>query len=72
MNVTTSAPAAIDTSAVYIHENGMKGRIEDWAEDPDGSVKVRIKDTWLFLKDLQKLFQVRCPHCSKDFEIHHA
>lgn len=44
----------IDTSAVYVHANGAKGRVEDWAKDPDDRVKVRIKDAWLFLDELTK------------------
>lgn len=59
MNIDTDdrqMPAAIDPTATYMHngEDGFTGVVEDWAEDPDGSLKVRIKDHWVFFKDLTR------------------
>lgn len=48
-------PEVIDQTATYVHaESGHEGLVEDWAEDPDGSLKVRINDHWLFFAELTK------------------
>lgn len=48
-------PPEVDLSAVYVHNEGLiKGYIEDWAEEPDGSLKVRISDHWFYLYHLSK------------------
>lgn len=45
----------VDLSATYRHSTtGLTGMAEDWSEDPDGKVKIRIKDAWLFLDDCTK------------------
>lgn len=43
----------VDTEAVYEHTSGVKGRAEARAVDPDGKVKIRIKDQWFFMDELK-------------------
>ncbi len=50
-----NAPDEVDTAVVYVHaESGLEGMAEDWSEEPDGAIKIRINDHWLFLKDCAK------------------
>lgn len=59
MTNTETMPAAIDPTATYIHSGTeLIGHVEDWAEDPDGELKVRMKDHWVFFKDCTRADEV--------------
>lgn len=49
-----AVPAEIDMSATYLHESGLTGQVDDWARDPDDTLKVRINDRWVFFKTLSR------------------
>lgn len=48
-------PDEIDPTAIYAHnDSDLVGPVDDWARDPDGTLKVRINDRWVFFKNLRK------------------
>lgn len=55
MTDTETMPAEIDSSATYLHfQSGLIGHVEDWAREPDDSLKIRIKDHWVMFADCKR------------------